>query len=55
LIPGGEDALEEGMAAHSSTLAWRVPMDRGAWRAAVHGVAHSRTRLQQHSCKHRAA
>ena len=25
--------------------AWRVPMDRGAWRAAVHGVAKSRTRL----------
>ena len=22
---GGEDALEEGMAAHSSTLAWRIP------------------------------
>ena len=24
------DPLEEGMAAHSSILAWRVPMDRGA-------------------------
>ena len=23
--------LEEGMATHSSTLAWRIPMDRGAW------------------------
>ena len=22
---GGEDPLEEGMAAHSSTLAWRIP------------------------------
>ena len=21
------------------TLAWRIPMDRGAWRAAVHGVS----------------
>ena len=27
------------MATHSSILAWRIPMDRGAWRAAVHGVA----------------
>ena len=38
-----EDALEEGMATHSSILAWRIPMDRGAWRAAVHGVAKSHT------------
>ena len=28
---GGEDPLEEGMASHSSILAWRIPMDRGAW------------------------
>ena len=27
---GWEDALEEGMATHSSILAWRIPMDRGA-------------------------
>ena len=26
---GQEDPLEEGMATHSSILAWRVPMDRG--------------------------
>ena len=32
---GWEDPLEEGMATHSSTLAWRIPMDRGAWRAIV--------------------
>ena len=25
------------MATHSSILAWRIPMDRGAWRATVHG------------------
>ena len=30
LIPGLEDPLEEGMATHSSILAWRIPMDRGA-------------------------
>ena len=29
---GWEDPLEEGMAAHSSTLAWRIPMDGGAWQ-----------------------
>jgi len=28
---GWEDLLEEGMATHSSILAWRVPMERGAW------------------------
>ena len=36
---GGEDPLEEGIATHSSILAWRFPMDRGAWQATVHGVA----------------
>ena len=34
------------MATHSSTLAWKIPgKDRGAWWAAVHGVAKNRTRL----------
>ena len=36
---------EKAMAPHSSTLAWKNPMDGGAWRAAVHGVAKSWTRL----------
>ena len=40
---GREDPLEEGMATHSSILAWRIPMDRGAWRVTVHGVAESIT------------
>ena len=31
--------MEEGMETHSSILAWRTPKDRGAWWAAVHGVA----------------
>ena len=35
---GWEDPLEEGMATHSSILAWRILMNRGAWRAAVHWV-----------------
>ena len=47
---GWED-LEEGMATHSRTLAWRSPMDRGAWQATVHGVAESDTteRLSMHT------
>ena len=32
---GWEDPLEEGRVTHSSILAWRIPMDRGAWRATV--------------------
>ena len=28
---GQEAPLEKGMAAHSNILAWRIPMDRGAW------------------------
>ena len=43
---GWEDPLEEGVATHSSILAWRIPMDRGAWRATVHGVTKTRTRLR---------
>ena len=42
---GWEDPLEEGMAIHSSILTWRIPMDRGAWQAIVHGVANSQTQL----------
>ena len=40
---GQEDPLEEGMVTHSSILAWRISMGRGAWRATVHGVAKSWT------------
>ena len=39
---GQEDPLQEGMATHSSILAWRIPVDRGAWQATVHGVARVR-------------
>ena len=35
---GQEDPLEEGMATHSSILAWRVPMNREAWRATAYGT-----------------
>ena len=37
---GWEDPLEEGMATHSSSLAWRIP-----GTCIVHGVTKSRTRL----------
>ena len=40
---GWEDPLEEGMATHSSILARRIPVDRGAWWATVHGVPKSQT------------
>ena len=47
---GWEDPLEEGMATHSSILVWRIPMDKGAWRATVHGGANSWTQLSdEHS------
>ena len=35
------------MATHSSILAWRIPMNRGAWQAMVHRVTKGRTRLKQ--------
>ena len=40
---GWEDPLEEGMATHSSILAWRISMDRGVWQAIIHGAAESWT------------
>ena len=42
---GWEDPLEECIATHSSILAWRIPIDRRAGWATVHGVAKSQTRL----------
>ena len=50
---GWEDPLEEGMKTDSNILAWRIPMERGAWQATVYRVAHSWTRLKQlsmHKC-----
>ena len=45
LIPGLERPLKEGVATHSSILAWRIPLDRGAWLPTVHGVTKSRVWL----------
>ena len=49
---GQADPLEEGMATHSSILAWRIPVDRGAWWATIHGVAKSHIHLKQFSTQH---
>ena len=40
---GWEDPLEEGMATHSSILAWRILMNRGTWQTMVHGAEKSWT------------
>ena len=40
---GREDPLEESMATHSSILVWRIPLDKGACKATVHGVTKGRT------------
>ena len=43
---GWEDPPEKGKATHSSILAWRIPVDRGAQQATIHSVAESRTQLK---------
>ena len=48
-IPGLEDHLEEE---HGNPLQYAClgnPMDRGTWRAIVHAVAKSQTRLSIHA------
>ena len=42
----------EAMATHSSPLAWRIPTDRGAWWATIHGVAKSQIWLKRLSTAH---
>ena len=41
---GQEDSLEKGTAMHSSILAWRIPMDRKAWRTTVQSMGLQRVR-----------
>ena len=48
---GWEDPLEKEIATHSSILAWKNPMDRGAWQATVCGAAKSWTRLSDLSVR----
>ena len=47
---GWEDPLKEGMATHSSILAWKIPMDKGTCWATVHVVA--KRQMQLSSCTH---
>ena len=35
------------MEAYSNILAWRIPLDRGAWQTTVHRIAKSQTLLNQ--------
>ena len=44
-IPKSGRAPGEEMATRSTILAWRIPMDRGAWWATVHGVTKSQAKL----------
>ena len=48
---GWEDLLEDGVANHSSILAWKILMDRGAWWVTVQHVTTIRTQLSTaHMC-----
>ena len=40
---GWEDPLEKEVATHSTILAWRIPVDKGAWWAAIYGVMKNLT------------
>ena len=42
---GQEDARQQGMATHSSILAWKIPRTDRAWQAAAHKVTKSQTGL----------
>ena len=46
-IPESGRSLEGGMTTHSSILAWRIPMDRGPWKATIHMVTKSQTWLKR--------
>ena len=46
-IPGSGRSPGGGHATHSTILAWRIPKDRGDWRATVRALAKSQTRLSE--------
>ena len=52
---GWEDPLKEGMATHSSILAWRISMDRGAWRASPWGHKEPDTTERLSTAQHTKA
>ena len=43
---GWEYPLEAGVATHSNILAWRIPMDRGAW-----GLQSMGSQRARHDCR----
>ena len=49
---GWEDPLEKEMATHSSILAWRIHMDRGAWQTIVHRGHKELNTTEQHTHTH---
>ena len=51
-LPGLEEPLEEVAVTLCSTLAWRSPRDRAAWRAAEAGRTGRPVRLHQQARRH---
>ena len=49
LIPGSGGSPGEGSGNLVQYSCLENPMDRGAWRATVHGAAKSQTRLSTHT------
>ena len=45
-VPGSWRSPGGGHGNHPSVLAWRIPMDRGAWQATVHWITKSQTWLK---------
>jgi len=54
LISGSVGSLEENNGYPLQYSCLGNPMDRGAWRATVHGVAKSWTQLSTHTCTHKS-
>ena len=46
-IPGSGRSPGVGYGNPLQYLAWRIPMDRGAWQAKVYGLVKSQTRLKR--------
>ena len=64
-FPGGSDgkesacnaetwvqSLEKGMVTHSGILAWKIPMDRRAWRATLSDLSTAQGRMVRFYCYH---
>ena len=50
---GWEDPMEDGMASHSSILAWSIPIDRGAWWATYSPWGHKESDMTERLSIHR--